>query len=267
MLKKSMFVGGGVALLLALLFGRDAFSYVATSVSSVRQMAKDSVPVEYELERAHEMIAGIKPEIRKSMHLIAKEEVEVEKLESRIEKLEDKLVKDEKNLLKLQADFDSGEQYVYYAGHRYNRGQIENDMSNRLARFKTNDATLAKLHKILNARRQSLDSAKLKLDDMVASKRQLEVEVENLQARLKMVEVAKTTSDFNFDDSHLARTRSLLSDIETRIKTEETVLDSYGNFEFEIPVDQGEESSDISNDITAYFQGGRASADEYVAAE
>ena len=62
MKKKVLYVGGGAAavmLLLALLFGSDATSYVTTSVASVRDSVKNSVPVEFELERARQQISDI----------------------------------------------------------------------------------------------------------------------------------------------------------------------------------------------------------------
>ena len=45
MLKKSLYVAGAVALLLGLLFGRDAVSYVSTSVGQLHEQVKDSVPI------------------------------------------------------------------------------------------------------------------------------------------------------------------------------------------------------------------------------
>ena len=40
---------------------------------------------------------------------------------------------------------------------------------------------------------------------MLASKRQLQVEVENLEARVQMIAAAKATSNYQFDDSRLGR--------------------------------------------------------------
>jgi chromosome segregation ATPase len=260
MLKKSLYVAAAAALLVGLLFGRDAVSYVSTSVAQLHQQVKDNVPVEFEIERARNMIKNIDPEIRKSMHLIAKEEVEVQNLASRIDGLKEKLAKDESNILRMKSDLESGESYIYYKGERFASDDVKADLANRFERFKTNDATLVSLNKVMHARRTSLDAAREKLDAMVAAKRQLEVEVENLEARQKMVEVAKTTANFNFDDSHLARTKELISDIQTRLQVEETMLNNYGEYQdnAEIPVGEEEaEVKDLSDEITEYFGGNR----------
>jgi hypothetical protein len=260
MLKKSLYVGAAAALLLGLLFGRDAIGYVGTSVAQLRQHVKDSVPVEFEIERARNMIKNIDPEIRRSTHLIAKEQVEVQQLASRIDDLQGKLAKDEDNIMKMKSDLETGESYIYYAGNRYSQDQVKGDLANRFERFKTNDATLVSLKKVMDARQVSLDAAKQKLDGMIAAKRQLEVEVENLEARQKMVEVAKTTANFNFDDSHLSRTKELISEIQTRLQVEETMMNTYGEYQekAEIPVDvQPETTKEVTDEITEYFGGAR----------
>ena len=53
------------------------------------------------------------------------------------------------------------------------------------------------------------------------AKRQLEVDVENLEARLKMVEVAQTASNYQFDDSQLGRVKELIGDLRSRLSVEE----------------------------------------------
>ena len=56
---------------------------------------------------------------------------------------------------------------------------------------------------------------------MLAAKRKLEVDVEHLEARLKMVEAAQTTSDYAFDDSRLSRVKELITDLRTRLDVAE----------------------------------------------
>jgi len=75
--------------------------------------------------------------------------------------------------------------------------------------------------------------------------------IENLEARLKMVEVAQTTSIFNFDDSHLARTRELVQDIQTRIDVAERLIGAERNFHDRIPLEEPE-VEDVSDQITEY---------------
>jgi hypothetical protein len=93
------------------------------------------------------------------------------------------------------------------------------------------------------------------LEGTLAAKRQLEVEVENLEARAKMLEVAQTTSEFNFDDSQLSRTRELINDINTRLEVGEKLINQDVQLHDRIPLDDEEAASseDVLDAVTKYF--------------
>ncbi|MCA9262264.1 MAG: hypothetical protein KDA60_00385 [Planctomycetales bacterium] len=262
MLKKLLYAGSGVVLLSGLLFGRDAVSYVRTSAGYVKDSVKHSVPVEFEIERARKMISSLEPEIRQNKHLIAKEEVSVERLRKQVDKLESRIDKSREDMVRLKTDLERGEDYYYYAGRRYSNDQVKIDLANRLTRQKTNDATLVNLSKVLNARERGLQAARQKLEEMLASKQQLIVAVENLEARQKMVDVAQTSSELAFDDSRLSRTKDLITSIQTRIEVAERLVDAETSYHDEIPLDDHTDE-DIVEQVAAYL-GGDVPADEIV---
>ncbi len=78
-----------------------------------------------------------------------------------------------------------------------------------------------------------------------------------------MVEVSQTASDFNSDDSRLARTKELITHIETRIQVEERLVDVDTSFHDGIPLDEPV-AEDVCEEIADYF-GSRAPAVEAVA--
>ena len=242
-------------LLAGLLFGREAVSYVKTSAGWMHQTVKDSVPIEFELERARKMIRDLDPEIRKNMTLIAREEVAVERLAESIQQNESQLAQTKGDIQKLNEDLRSGDEYFVYAKRTYSAKQVRDDLENRFQRFKSKEEAVGHLRKVLDARRSALQAAQEKLEAMMASKSQLEVDVEQLEARMKMVQVAQTRSNFNFDDSHLARTKSLLTDIQARIDVAARLANADEHYHEEIPVRSAEASAeDISNEITRYFE-------------
>lgn len=266
MIRKAMYVGAGAALLLGLFFGRDAFSYVSTGWGKVHQAVHDRVPVTFQIERARKMIKDLDPEIRRNMQVIAREEVEVDKLQKQVGKNDKELAKSKDEILRLKSDLERGDSTFVYAGRSYNEKQVKADLANRFARYQTCEATNDKLDKILAARQKGLLAAREKLEAMLASKRQLEVDVENLEARMKMVEVAQTTSNFNFDDSQLARTKDLITDIQSRIDVAEKLVGSEGSFHDEIPLDSEVTSSDITEQVTNYFSQPKAESESLVKA-
>jgi len=252
MIKKLVIIGGGTALMGILVIGTGAVSYVRTSAGYVSQSVRDSVPIEFQIERARGMIKDLVPEVRKNMHVIAKEEVEVQRLEEQIAKAETRLGKDKNQLMRLKADLDSGQDVFRYAGRSYSEEQVRTDLANRFKRYKTGDATLGSLQEIHRARQKSLEAARQKLEGMLASKRQLQVEVENLEARLQMVAAAQTTSEYQFDESRLGRVKELIGDLRTRLDVAERLVNAETNFHDEIPLDEAAPEN-IVEQVTEYF--------------
>lgn len=252
MFRKLMMLGGASVLVMGLLFGRDALSYVGTGFGRIKQTVKDGVPVHFELERAMKMIHDLEPEIRRNMHVIAKEEVEVERLQEQLDRVVARQAKHRNELTRLSSDLQSNQAVYHYAGRGYSQDQVRTDLANRLCRAKTNDATVENLHGVLGARERGLEAARQKLEEMLAAKRQLVVDVENLEARQKMVEVAATASEFHLDESHLARTRELINDIQTRIEVTERIVSVEDTVHGEIPLEDTT-TDDIESLVAEYL--------------
>lgn len=265
MIRRSL-IGGSVGiLLLGLAFGRDAVSYVTTSVGWVKTSVQENVPVEFQIERARKMVSDLEPEVRRNKHLIVKEEVSLEQLTQQVAALEKKQLQEKVSLLKMQGEVKTGEPVITLAGHQYSADQVKRDMTNRLERYKTNDETLFNLRRVLNARQNSLNAARAELEQMLASRGQLLAEVEKLEARQKMVTVAQTSSEFNLDNSVLARANQLVRDVETRLDVAERMLSADMEYAEAIPMEQPV-SENIVEEVAKYF-GDQDPQVESVAAE
>lgn len=269
MLRKGLVAGGALALLLGLFLGRDVFSYVKTSFGWVKTSVKDSVPVQFELERARKMIQDLGPEISQHKRQIAREELDLQKLTAQVADEQAKLTKNWSEIQTLKTDLARGDSNYAYAGRTYTVKQVETDLTNRFDRYQTKDATVQKLRKILDARQRGLNAAQEKLKAMIAAKRQLEVEVENLEARLKMVEVAKAANEFVIDDSQLSRTRQLLSDIESRIEVDAQMVNAEELVQDEIPLETPAANVKILDRIAEYekAQGQETTDSQFVGVE
>ena len=252
MCKKAIVSVGAVTVIGFLIFGSGLGSYLSTSAERVSEAVEDSVPLDFQIDRARKMVRDLEPEIRRSMHVIAKEEVEVESLNNRIEAAEAKKSKEKSDIMRLQADLQTGKSVFRYANDQYTAEEVRQDLSRRFARFKTSDATLGSLCDMRDARQRNLEAARQKLAAMMSSQRQLMVEVENLQAKLKLVEVAQTSSDLQLDDSQLAQAKGLINDIQARLDVAAKLADADTNFTDEIPLEEGS-PEDITQQVAEYF--------------
>ena len=252
MIKKACLGVATVGLVTLFLFGKDAYSYLSTSYRRVTESVEDSVPIEFQIDRARDLVRDLEPEIRRCMHVIAKEEVEVQQIDEQIGSLNKQAAKEKDEMLRLQSDLSSGKSVFRYSGRRYVVNEVKQDLARRFARYQTGDATLASLRDMRDARQRNLDAAREKLQSMMASQRQLNVEVENLEAKLKMVEVAATSSDLKFDDSRLARAKQLISDIRVKLDVAAKVANADVEFVDGIQLEEAQ-TDDIAERVAEYF--------------
>ncbi|TWU34346.1 hypothetical protein [Novipirellula artificiosorum] len=252
MFKKMILAGGAAALLSTMAMGTPLFSYARCGVNWLRSSASDSMPLEWELKRARQMIADLKPEIEVNARRIAMEKVEVARLETQRNETEQRLAKTQSDIERLSDDLRNDSPVYTYAGRTYTSVQVKSDLNNRFKRFKTRKATAEKLDQMLTARKQTLSAAHERMDAMLNAKRQLEVEVENLQARLGALRVAQTSSELSLDDSQLSQTRNLLDEIATRIDVAEETMSVDVEYFGEIDLDEPSDEN-LLDEITSYF--------------
>jgi hypothetical protein len=265
MIKKALFLVVGLGITTVVLFGRDACSYVGTTYHRVTNSVQEAVPVEFQIERARQMVRDLEPEIRNSMHVIAKEEVALEQLNQHIDASEQKTEKDKSDILRLQADLGRNKDIYRYASRTYSADEVKQDLSRRFNRFKVADDTLSSMKQMRDAREKNLDAAQQKLAALVNARRKLEVDVQNLEAKRKLVEVAQASSEFVFDDSQLARAKELINDIRTRLDVAAKLANADVNVEVEIPLDEAT-PSDITDQVAEYFNIGSQGEPEVVTA-
>ena len=254
-------VGGGLVLM-----NPTPSSYIRMSYHSVRDTIRDQIPIDVEIKRARDLIENLKPEIAANLRIIAREEVEVEKLQKEVDRNSQALEKSKVAILRLKGDLESGVQRVSYGGKSYDMAQVKTDLADRFKHFQTQEATCDKLDGILTARQRNLDAARKKLDTILAAKRQHEVTVENLQARWTLQQVAEAGSQYSINDSALSTVRDTLEDIATRLDVAEKMVD-INAMESGIPVgDESHVPEDIVDQITNYF-GGKNDKFDVVAAK
>jgi hypothetical protein len=267
MIKKAVLLLLGIGLVTGVLFGRNAVSYVSTTYHRLTSTVEEAVPVDFQIERAQQMVRDLDPEIRRSMHVIAKEEVALEQLNQQLAGSQEKADKDKQDILRLQTDLGQNKSKYHYASRTYTSDEVKQDLARRFNRFKVCDDTLASMKQMRDARAKNLDAARQKLTAMINARRKLDVDVQNLEAKRKLVEVAQASSDYVFDDSQLARAKDLINDIRTRLDVAAKLANADVNVETEIPVRETA-PADITDQVAQYFKlGGKDSKESKVAAE
>jgi chromosome segregation ATPase len=259
-LMKTM-IWAGVALvgLTTFVFGKDAWNYVVNGTKAVRENVQDAVkseiPIEFEVQRAREMVEDLVPDIRKCMHVIAEQQVDVEARHDEIASRETALDEQRDAILALRSDLESGKTQFVYKKRVYSEDEVRRDLATRFERFKIAEETLDRDRQIAAAREKALAANEEKLAGMLRAKQDLEVRIEQLEARVKSVRAAETVSNLEIDDSQLSRAKSLIRELNKQLDVKERLMDAEGKFSGLIPVEAGARDvpEDIESRVDEYF--------------
>ena len=252
-LKRSVIVVAGVSILGGLLFGKDVVSYVRSSAKSVRTVVKDSVPIEFELKRASDLLDEIIPEMHANIRQIAQEEVEVAALKVDISRSEDSMKQEELRITKLRDALSEPKAQYCFAGKEYPRSYVKEDLANRFDRFKESELVLAGKKKLLTSRENSLHAAMQVLEQTRSRKQLLANKIESLSSQYRLIKAASVGSNLQVDNSKLAQTEKLIAQIKKRLDVSERVLAHESQFVQAIPVDAVPEE-DLLTQVDDYFK-------------
>lgn len=204
-------------------FGTHLPSYVMTTGNSARQAIQESVPIEFELKRAKQLIEEILPDLQSQIRMIAQEEVEIASLEKDIAASEKELDTDRRVLASLRSDM-SIQTVAFRDDHNQERERQKNQLAQRFQKFKQGELTLTSKKRLLQKRQEGLDAALALLDKMRDRKGELELKVEALAAQHRLVQASAVEQGSTIDESRLADADQLLHSIETRLEVAERVL-------------------------------------------
>lgn len=256
MFKKATLGVLAMVLVGGLLFGNRVVPYAKTAYEKVRSTAQDTVPVSFQIDAAKEQLKKIDPEIKDMVWQIAKEKAQIKRLQNEMVNQEDNMTRRYDEMVTLREHLETGnDYYVATNGKSYTNNRVKEDLAHRFSVYKTAEKTFEKSKQIQELREQALETALVKLEQAQSIQRELQVQIENLNARQRMVDVAKTASNIHIDDSQLARTKSMIDEISAKIDTEEEMLNLAPKYFGQIPVSKGEILSDrdILEEMDAYF--------------
>ena len=243
----------GFCLLGGLFFGKDLASYVRSSARGMRTVVKGSVPIEFELRRARDLLEDIIPEMRVNIQLIAQEEVEVAALKAELARGEESLGEERERVQTLRASLQRHQASYRFGGREYSHTDVKADLAGRFERLREGELVLASKARLLVSRENSLNAAMQLLEKTRGEKRILENKIEALASQHRLVKAAAVGSKIHVDNSKLAQTEKLIAQIQKRLNVAERVLAHESRFVESIPVDSIVEE-DLVAQVDEYFE-------------
>jgi hypothetical protein len=250
--KRIVTVGLVVGLIGGVCFGTGFASYLRSSKNILKTVVKDSIPVEFEIQRARDLLEDLIPEMHANLRIVAAEEVEVANLEREIERQRESIAGESGKLRNLRSTLDTQLTSYQLGGRRYERVELVEDLSRRFEHLRTAEMLLDGKKDLLRNRQRSLDAALRKLEKTRLSRVELQSQIEALEGQFRLVEAQSASSGFSIDETKLARTEKVISELKTRLAVAQRVLAREAQFIELIPVDVPNEASVVKR-VDAYF--------------
>jgi hypothetical protein len=236
----------GVCLVAGVFFGSDAVSYLSSSAKSVQTAVKDSVPIEFELQRARDLLDDILPEMQANVRLVAQEEVEISGLKSDIDQSRKAVSEEKTRIVRLRDTLGVEKASYSLGGFDYSRQQVKEELARSFDRAKEAEVVLGGKERLLETRQKSLLAAIQMLDKTKAQKARLQDQIQGLEGQYRLVKASSVGTNVQIDNSKLAQTEKLIGQIRKRLDVAERVLAHQAQFVQPISVDVIDEKDLIS---------------------
>lgn len=241
-----------------LVFGKNLTSYVGTAYSDVKEAVVGSVPLDFELRRARQLIKKIDPEIHEARREVARAEVELDAVKGHIRNLKRSISKSEGKMHKHRRFLrGEGEAVTVFNGRRdYGVAAVKSELIRTFDMYRNQIDLLRSKEATMKRQGQVLDAARKKLLAVRSERNKLVDTVGVLEARKRELDAmaATTKRAGELDTSNLREARRLLNDIKTRLDVSTKIIQE------ELFLTNGEvavadEDRDILKEMEDYFTG------------
>lgn len=235
-----------------LLTGTSLGSYVRTAYTQTVGYCKGQIPIEFQIDRAKQLIAELDPEIQRAARDIAVEEVRVSRLKSDIAKAQSELDEQQVAIMSIRQQIKKG-LTSYQIGHRqYSPADLERDLARRFRSFKVAHETVKQRMELLSARDTKLVAARDTYGELIATKKELEQEIEGLDSEQKVLEAKKLAKRIVIDEGRFNEARKAIDEIRERLAVDQKLIEHEGYMVDPIPVEELPPAN-LTDEIDAFF--------------
>lgn len=261
MVKKVVLGTAGLFVASGFVFGRDLWSYLATAGSSMKSAVRDSVPLEFELARAKELLTKIDPEMNRAKKLVVEQQVEIEDLNKKISQRADNAADHRLAVMTRSEQLKSGKETFLISNQTYSAEQLTDDLRRRFETLKVVESTMQEEQKLLARKQEALKANQSKLDLMRTAKDDLARQIEILQARLEKVRATEEVKNIRVDESEFNSVRALIDQLDKQLKVRERVADAESRpSDGLIPVEDKVSRTGLLDEVDAHLGGTAKSA-------
>lgn len=207
------------------------WSYVRTGWHRASHDLKNSVSIQFDIDRARDEIASLEPAILENREILARSEVDVEYLQKEIAGIEKNLAAEKVAMVGVRDRLAKGDlRLAKNSSVRLTEDEVKADLASRMDHYRNVNKVLEDKKITLKAKEQAVQGARAKLSEMANQKRALATKVEQIQARLQAIEATQAKNEFSLDDSALSRAKATVAELEKRLEVKARVAEMEGRY-------------------------------------
>lgn len=248
------FIGGLVMLGVGtyLLTGTSLGSYAKTAYVQTVGYFKGQIPLEFQLERAKQLVSELGPDIHRAARDIAVEEVRVARLKNEVMTAQKDQQEQETTILALREQLGKGQSTYTIGSRTFSLQDLERDLSRRFKSFRRACENLAEKKKVLDAREAKLVAARDTYQELLESKKELESEIESLDSQQKILEAKKVAKRIVIDEGRFQAAREALAEVKERLAIDQKLIETEGFTVEPVPAEELPPAN-LTQEIDTFF--------------
>jgi chromosome segregation ATPase len=262
MLKKIL-VGTGILLVGGFIWAKtDVGSYVKTAWRQARASVKASVPIDFEIKRAKDMLANLDKADERLISVMANEMVAIRRLGKETETMQANIAQRRSELQVRSDDLKKSDKVVFVSSDgEHSRDQFALETERRFKRLKDMEQSFKAKKDLLVQHNERLAAVKEQRDGLKEQKKDLESRIQSLETQIELLKAAEARNKFRCEDgqlTELAKVKEIVDSLEKRIETSMTELQLRSEGKAEPKAPAFKTSGNLTSEIDSYLTGSDA---------
>jgi len=228
MCKKLLIAAIAIAVGVGVVSGTRLGSLLRLKWGQVQQHAKDSVPLEMEIERLKMEVANLSREDDRYYDQVARQKMQVKKLREKVSHSREALAARETEIKGMRQALTLEGEFVVYNGTRYDRKDVEQQVRLDAAKFLADEKIVQADEGNLKILEETLGANKSKLDGLALRRKEMEAQLLVLERELAQQRL-KEQSNLVVDDGRYGRLSKEIEEARERLDLQKTKSELRGD--------------------------------------
>jgi chromosome segregation ATPase len=219
-----------------------------------KQAVERQVPPEVQIKQLAVEVSKIDADIKRNLSKLAQQEVEVQAIDDQVASLKDSQAALKAEITVMTKRLENADtEKVSINNKNWAVTRATKQLDANVTKYERTKAEIASKEKLLSNKREALEAAHARIQEMSAQKEQLRDTVANLQTRLELAKLNATKNHTNieFDDSQVARCNQLANEINQRLAVAEAQTRLESEYGYGKALPKAEETKPVADVLKA----------------